>query len=420
MNFPVKFFFPFWVLWTVLFSSIPLYAGDTAVPDSETKSNSEKSFNDLDSLFDQAADISSDQAKTDTASQAISQALTALVTYPVKFSGSLDAQLGTAYFPKEGTHSGYYNFINHLYFSARPVNEVTINADIKTSFDNAFTWRVYQMYFDYTLWDRAVITAGKKVTTWGNTKIFDSEADFLSDSYKSVSALLSIPLGSASFTGAALYSLSNITATDTKDSSSYDTDDSSTIELSGSETSYAGQFSFLMGQTSVNLLCRKYPASSSTKPLFGMELKRTVFGFDIYGHGQVNIHPGTTMKSDNVQSYRFIGGFYRKWDAIPSLGINTEYYYNKDMNSDTVTQKIGATAGLSKLCNNKLALAVTWNHNLSAKTGDVTPGFIITNVFPSANLDTGVKFSYGANAADSSKPWLDVSAGIKLVLSVNY
>jgi len=405
---------------------VKLYADDTTSTDStdstasEEKNAIDKDFDELDSVFSDAADVTAEQTKQHTeASQKVSEVLTALATYPIKFSGHMEAQLGYGYKGDTEKSGAYCNFINHLYFSVRPVNEVTLNADIKTSFSNAFTWRVYQMYFDYTLWDKVFISGGKKVVSWGNTKLYSS--NIISDTYKSVTAVFSIPFGSASLTVLALYPLSSISESSNNNEEQKYVDDSSDSEMTiePKDAAYAAQFSFIMGQTSVNLQARRYSTSSGTTPQFALEAKRTIFGFDVYGHGDVHVDAARTMKYENLHEFTFIGGSYRKWDH-PNLGLNAEYKYDRNFDSSTITQYVGATAGISDLCNNKLALAVVWNHCITSEVGYVTPGFVITNVFPSANLDTGVNIHYNEDKNDSTKPRLYPTVGIKLILKIDY
>jgi hypothetical protein len=220
-----------------------------------------------------------------------------------------------------------------------------------------------------------------------------------------------------------LYNLGNIDTS--KEYSVNDDDDDETAKAAGDSMSYAAAFDFIMGMTSVNLFFRSWPKNwtdtsvNRPDPVFGLELKRTLLGFDVYGQGAVNINPKQTMKAEDVQQYRLIGGFYRLWDN-PRLGINAEYMFYRDVDNDVEEQKIGLTAGLSHLFGNRIALVLAWKHTCMESVGSITPGFAIINVFPNASLQTGIKFSYGANKDDPTKPWLDISAGSKIVLKVNY
>ncbi len=344
---------------------------------------------------------------------------------PLKFSGHLESDVGY-YGTIDSQHSSVkmdnsvlFDLENYLYFMARVDETLAVRGSVRTAFPSSGfpndLLSVHELYFDYLMFDRIYITAGKKETSWGYTRLFGSEdayslysdtnynmltedekaelreqmedqgaiyTNILSDSLDSVSGMIRIPYGTGCLTGVVLYT-------------------GSSSQPSVDDVSMAGSFEITFLHTAVNIFGRTYPRSSTvnnyTQVLLGTEAKKTIFDTDIYVQGIGRF----TENYDDLSRIVFTAGFYRLWDKIdPNFGLNIEFQdsYNKDLGKNSC--RIYLDAAFKRLGRKKdWKIGMKWQHIFQSETDDDQSGlfqigFVKSDIFKHADWKTGVDFRY--------------------------
>lgn len=357
------------------------------------------------------------------------------LTLPLKMSGSLSAELGGAYIRNDyiNSASGYFDLKNYLYFNTRPDKYMAIKGALKTSMpskdeaekDNQNSYfYLYELYFDYLLDNGIAISAGKKKITWGNVRLFCRDEDarsseqkptdddalytnILYDSRYNISGVVSVPFGPAAISLVGMYN-------------------GITEEPSYKDMSFAGNLEIIIFNTSLSIFGRLFPSKEGNSkelhqlPIVGAEIKKSVFGFDIYGQGIARVESEETLRKfydshlynrSSFDKFVFTGGFYRLWNEnFPYFGINAEYqgiyypvdkYYDEDKSKikyekGDMVHRVMVDFGLAKLGSNRnIKIGVQWFHNIFDKNGYIKPGVIVSNIFPHCDWRTGVQYEYG-------------------------
>ncbi len=401
----------------------------------------------IDDLFNSESDLEepvvTPQEGTDS-----STSITFL-SIPLKMSGSLSAEVGAALLWQDDFPSGtaYFDLENYLHFITRPDKYIALKGSLKTSIPDSSEaesdnqnqyFYLYELYFDYIMANRVYITAGKKKTTWGCIRLFcsddnndetrDDDALYtnpLYDSRYNISGIIKVPFGPSSVTLMTMYrGNSSVGSTP-----------------SYRDLSFAANAEFVMFGTYMDFFARSFPSSSSSlaeyyrMPMVGAELKRTIFGFDVYAQEQVSVVSMKRLREfwksdlysrDSISKSILTAGFYRLWDSFyPHIGINAEFqwlYYPNDTYSYTYTdegwvedkddsgeyivaheagdsvQRLILDFGLSKLGPSKnIKFGAQWSHDFTTDTGYLKPVLIISRVFPHCDWRNGFKWEYDRN-----------------------
>ena len=198
---------------------------------------------------------------------------------PVEFSGDLNAELGgyVWFSPWEKTKP-LATFSNILRFIGRPRSDFYVYGSFLTQFPK-MDFGVYELYFDYTLFGKADISAGKRDISWSlsrmlNTNIIDDKCSVITsedaankpkrkttDSKFSLIATVPI-LSYCSIKGVAQYE-SNEMEDEMPD-----------------YVSVAGKFEVNIGKFSVSVLGKRWAkaAEHGYDPCVGMEVISTLLG----------------------------------------------------------------------------------------------------------------------------------------------
>ena len=118
------------------------------------------------------------------------------------------------------------------------------------------------------------------------------------------------------------------------------------------------------------------------------------------------------MTYESWKHINSIAGFYRKWET-PNLGFNIECRYRYDIATNKNNLEIGEEFGWNGFFGNRIAYVLVGYHNVFDGSGYITPGFVLKNVFPNAQLDTGLTINY-------TREKIDFTLGTKLTLSIGY
>lgn len=288
----------------------------------------------------------------------------------ISFTGHFAGDVGlSAIIIEKPDFGGYLSLDNTLYMTVRPAPVVNIYGALNTSLSNKFSLDLSYLYFDYMLFDRVFISAGKKNLSWGYTRLFKN-GNIMEDTNGQLNAEFRFPWSTGTFTFVGAYDYKLLS-----DNPSY------------KDISYAFSLEQTVLHTSVNLFAKINGLS-----LAGLEIKRTIFGFDCYGQAYVNI--ADYKKLNQKAGYGQViatAGFYRLWDGFdPNLGINIEYQYSGN-------HKIALQGGIKRIGKRKnMKAGIDWNHDFTSKDGNVTAAFIIDGVLPYASWKNALSVDYGS------------------------
>jgi len=394
---------PFWIL-LIIFSVLSFsFAQETDSEDSD--------FEDFDSLFEDASDMEEVVLSEEPAATGL-----AAVTQNsgVRLSGHLNAGLGYGLIFNEWKpdQTGYLNFENYFYVRAQPSDAVSFYTDLYTGL---ISWspslNISQIYLTYNMWNKMYISLGKRSLSWTNMKLFYGDTVIGGAGSSTILGTVNIPRGKVNFT---FVGMMNGSLPDKKDEY---IDQVVSTSVSLQSVHYAALMESVLWGTLVSLQAHQYhPAAQEFPTYTTLELKRTMFGFDVYAHGDTNYRIDSNFGKNSFSHFRGIGGFYRKWNSDKTnyeYGLNIESRYVYNVADRTHSVEIGEELGWNKLMNNHLALALSGYHNITGKSGYITPGFVIKNYFPNANLNTGFTFNYSPSGNSCL-------LGTKLTLSLDY
>ena len=402
-----------------------------AQPEGETDIAAEEDLSDLtfdesddDFLFGEAQDIEVEQS--DASEYVANQQALKVGTYdykiPLKFTGHLESNFGyygtknrqTAE-DEEFKNAAYFDLENYIYFLARIDNTLAVRGSAVVSFPPVTdVIELEELYLDYLLFGRIYITAGKKDTSWGYTRLFSGEdsyslytdknysklsevekqeiretieeqgyiyTDILSGSLNAVTGMMRIPIWTGTLTGVILY-------------------DGSSSEPEFDEIDLAGSIEMTLFHTTFNVFGRRDGKESEDEAfpvLLGAEAKRTIFDVDIYAQGigkLVDTH-------DDFSKCIFTGGFYKIWNKHdPNFSINLEVQdsWNKELDKTSVRTYLElALKRLGKKHDWKLGLS--WQHIIKSETNNDKSGLVKFGVeksglFPHAVWNNGIEVRY--------------------------
>ena len=386
------------ILLLISFFSLSLFAQDFEADDSGD-------FDDFDSIFAEAEDLDQavveEEKKPETAAQVVASAFSSMV----HFSGSFSGDVGIAYAhlrdedDDDDNASGFFSLKNTLNMTVTPASSFAVRGSFYTGIDNGFKFDVSSLYFDYLLLDRIYISAGKKSISWGNIRLFNSSyygegthsgglyctgpryADIFSEDGAPLAMDIRYPWSWGTLTFAAT--------------------GNSTDSVKPNSFNYYGSLEFSVLNTNFNLYAKR-PAKN-TDPvrtnLAGLEIKRTIFGFDTYAQGLVRIKD---IKSFNkVEGYDYVvatAGLYRLWESFePNLGFNIEYQHEWNPSSEREHyDRIAFEGGLKRIGKNKnVKVGVLSHYNFTENHGYSGLNLLVSGVLPYADWSNKVAVGYG-------------------------
>lgn len=426
-------------------------AGESVSSDEIAQSSQTESagsdFDDFDSLFENAEDTDEAVITDEERAGTTYNVQVGAIKFPIEVSGTMNTDLGGAFIYEDGVGDAtfYFDFKNYLYFTVRPDTYLALKGVVKTTMpkdsadteseQNSHLLYLYEMYFDYLLLDRIYITAGKKKSVWGNIRLFSDYYDesenisstdsdetsdtidtnvndakftnILYDSREYISGIVKVPFGNHTFTALAMYNdETNVSSTKTE------------------RMSLAGSLEFIVFNTSINFMGRRFRLKNTDDnlnakqlPIVGMEVKRTILNFDVYGQSLLRIQDGKSMgdiftsKFDDLSSLNRIVstvGTYRLWsENAPYVGFNFEFqniYRPEPSASETFsTNRFAFEFGMAKLGPDRnIKPAIQWNHNITDKSGFFKAGIVFSRVLPHCDWRFGAKYEYGKVSKDET------------------
>jgi len=380
--------------------------------------------NSIDELF-------GDDAEGDT-EHAVSTPTTEIVKIdaknkPIEFSGSLKAELGAYIYAYPFSESKpVATFSNTLKFIGRPATDFFVYGSLLTAFPK-MDFGIYELYFNYTMFGRADLCAGKKDISWSlsrmlNTNIIDDKTSVIrnndpekkkekeqrttSDSKFTVS--LNVPFLS-------YFSLQTV--------AQYETDTVTGISI-GEYISCAAKIEGTIKNISVAFLGKRWATADEYQydPCVGMEVVSTVLGKKSNMFAQGLVH----FADYGVSRVKWTTGIYKYFEAPLMLGLALEYQgvwgkrriSSVDLHSqlDATQKETEKTASVSEevsqykgfqhlfaaqigwghwIGGKKWTFGLDWFHDVRGEYGSITPGIQIANIIKYTDLKLAVPIYYG-------------------------
>ena len=383
---------------------------------------------DFDLLFENAEDVEEAVVTEEAAAENKVQSVASAFSSMVHFSGNFKGEVGLLYMHRKNVNeageednddiSGFFSLKNTLNMSIIPSPVFTVHGSLETGIDNGFTIGVSSLYFNYLLLNRLYISAGKKGISWGNVRLFNSTSYYGCETHSG--CLYSTGPAHANIfseDGAPL-------ALDIKYPWSWGT---LTFAVTGNASTnvkpdnfnYYGSLEFSALNTNFNLYV-KHPARNPApgkSNLAGLEIKRTILGFDTYAQGIVRVKD--INKLDSTDGYDYVvatAGLYRLFDSFdPNIGFNLEYQYEYCPSApDKHNNRIAFEGGVKRLGKNKnMKLGVISHYSITEKHGFSALNFIVSGILPYADWSTKVGAGYGSKY---DIPAFLISSSISLAL----
>lgn len=325
---------------------------------------------------------------------------------PVEFSGDLNAELGgyVWFQPWEKTKP-LAVFNNILKFIGRPRSDFYVYGSFLTQFPR-MDFGVYELYFDYTLFGKADISAGKRDISWSlsrmlNTNIIDEKCAVITsedaankpkrkttDSKFTLIATVPI-LSYCSIKGLAQYE-SNAMEDEMPD-----------------YVSVAGKFEMNFGKVSASVLGKRWAKADAQgyDPCFGIELFSTILGQNSNLFIQCLAH--ISPSSHNFTRAKWTTGIYKYFENPIMLGLSFEYQGVWGREQVTNGSSIGQFKGLQHLFaaevgwsrfifDKKWTFGCKWFHDTGNDYGTLFPVIVIEEILPHLDFKTTAPIYYGS------------------------
>ena len=192
---------------------------------------------------------------------------------------------------------------------------------------------------------------------------------------------------------------------------------------------YYGSIEMSIFNTNINLFAKRPEKTSGKnaegvvdadkvkKNLVGLELKRTIFGFDTYMQTIARIK--NLNKLTSSEGYQYIvatAGLYRLWDSFdPNVGFNIEYQH--EYNTETPERhydRLAFEGGVKRLGKkNNIKIGVMSHFNITEKHGYTGLTFIVSGICPYADWTNKCAVGYGSKY---DTPIFMISSAISLTL----
>ena len=392
---------------------------DIEASDELAESDSFDEFDDFDSIFDDAADVENGIVEEkDKNANAVVQVIASAFSSMVRFSGNFSADVGMSYtHVNEGKFAAGFTIKNTLNMTISPLDCFYVRGGLYTGYDNGFALAVTELYFDYFILYRVFLSAGKKGLSWGYTRLFNNGSYYGCGTvsgclYSTGPLYTNICVGDGSplcleirypwATGTITFAATGNFNGDVK------------LE----NFNYYGSLEFSVLNTSINLFAKK-PAGSADSTCFlgGLEVKKTILGFDTYFQGICRVNDIKMFKSSSGYDY-IVGtlGLYRLWDEFdPNIGVNLEYQYEFNPKGDRRhNHRLAFEGGIKRLGNKKnMKIGIISHFNITERHGYTGLSFVASGILPYVDWSTSGAVGYGAKYG---KPVFTMSTGLSLAL----
>jgi len=392
---------------------------------------------DFDLIFEDAEDKTEPLTEEVQAAETPVQVISSAFSNMVHFSGNFSGDVGLVFIKDESSDtedepSGYFSLNNTLNMTVSPSNIFVLHGSLETGISTGFNINVSSLYFDYLLFNRLYITAGKTSISWGNLRLFNN-SDFYSSNFSDKDfgkyqgyLYKTGPLYAASIfvEDNAPYAL-QIRYPWSFGTLTFATTIATTDNLDKENFNYYGSIEFSLFNTNFNIYAKRPEKKSKVEDIqnenivvteanidalrsephekheiYGLEVKRTILGFDTYLQGLVRVRDYSNLTHSIGYDY-IVGtvGVYRLFDSFdPNIGFNIEYQHEfnplrKPRNIDRVAFE-GGVKRIGPQKNMKVGLLS--HYNITDKYGYSGLSFIISGICPYADWTTKAAIGYGS------------------------
>ncbi len=346
---------------------------------------------------------------------------------PVEFSGNLNADLGAyLYAYPYNKSSPIAIFRNTLKFTGRPATDFFVYGSFLTAFPE-MDFGIYELYFNYTMFGRADLSAGKKDISWGLSRVLDT--NIIDDEITKVIADDEEKYRKNRTTDDGKFTLSLnvpiLSYASVQALAQYETNTITGISV-GNYISIAGKVEASIKNVSVAVLGKRWASADDYRydPCAGLEIISTALGKNSNMFAQGLVH---FSDMDNVVSrVRWTGGIYKYFANPIMLGIGIEYQgiwgrsdvyaaklssqlddAQKEMYKTKSGTKISQYKGFQHLfsvqvawsrfiMDKKWTFGLDWFHDTRGEYGSVMPGLIIENIIKYTDFRLAVPIYYGS------------------------
>ena len=382
----------------------------------------EEQADDFDSIFAEAEDFSealTTEEKAETPAQTVASAFSSMVHFTGSFSGDVGAAYAHLRDEDEGDDdvSGFFSLKNTLNMTVSPVSTFAVRGSLYTGIDNGFTLELQKLYFDYLLLDHVYISAGKKSISWGNIRLFNSS--YYGEGTHSGGLYCTGPRYADIFYEDGVPLALDIRYPWSWGTLTFAATGNNTDKVKPDNFNYYGSLEVSVLNTNINLYAKR-PAKN-TEPvrtnLAGLEIKRTILGYDTYAQGIVRVKDLKNLGSPDGYDYVVAtAGLYRLFDSFePNIGFNIEYQHEWNPSSEKEHyDRIAFEGGLKRMGKKKnLKLGLLSHYNITENHGYSGLNFIVSGVLPYADWSNKVAVGYGSKY---EIPTVLVSSSIALSL----
>lgn len=363
----------------------------------------------IDELFGEDAEGDTDKAVTTPTTEIVK---VDAKNKPVEFSGDLSAELGGLawFYPWEDTKP-VATFSNTLKFIGRPRSDFYVYGSFLTQFPQ-MDFGVYELYFDYTLFGTADISAGKRDISWSlsrmlNTNIIDEKCAIITseEALKKEKRKTSDSKFTFAITVPVL-SYASVKTLAQYESNALEDEMPDYVSLAAKVEGYVGKFTIsVLGKRWAKMDPYRYD------PCAGLEVVSTILGKDsnVFAQGLIHFAP----MDKEISRAKFTMGIYKYFESPIMLGLAFEYqaiWGRRQLPKDSLP--IGQYEGLQHL----FAAEVAWSHFFFTKKwtfgckwfhdtrgengagyyGTLTPGIQISEILPHLDFKTTAPVYYGS------------------------
>lgn len=424
------------------------------IPESENDSSDDTSMEGFDDLFESAEDTGA------VVTESIEQKVEQEVKDPKKgviFSGNLNTRIGAKldFYPFDGTPGAIFESL--LTFSSHPKDYFSFKGSLLMAFPEIANSEsnnigVYELFCNYTLFNTVYLTIGKKLTTWGSGKVFDTNIlddnngvtvdpnELLYEKELDVNKPkftigFSIPFWHFNFSALAMYDIfyeyKKIWVTDARNPSADPQQITVSMvagdgKLSLSNLYFAGRLEANIWKFSVALFGRTWAPNDPHRynPVAGIDLNFNLG--DLHAYLQYMAH--VRRANDGLQFPRMKGTASFWWATTDKidLGFCVEYQIIYDWYSysefgepkgkiayEYVQHYIAFEALWHHINDSKFSLGVKTFHNFKDISGQVIPAVTMDNLIPDTSIEIGFPVKY-------TRSGVTFGTAFQIKLNINY
>ena len=359
---------------------------------------------DFDALFEDVQDVEAIVEESPVAKESTEKTKTDTLS----FSGTFSADMAVfAQYPKNPAYfGGGLQFKNELSFLAKASAALTLQGSLLTNekiiTNTVDAIELSSLYFDYLMFNRLLLTAGKKSYSWGNTLYFESNVlEELEKFSEHLSVQLVLPLSPFTLSFLGMY---NERVGESMDPYLLD---------------FAGSIDTSLWQTNMKVFSRYWSNTSTDsvkKIVFGFEWKRDILGLDFYQQALYysDLRDIVDFKPEKTQ---LISGLSQFWEGQYKTALLIEHKWLWNNLEEVNVHTIAFNAGISRLLQGRLKLGLQVEHNFAKHSGNINLLAVLPGSrygFPHADLQFGIPLDYDRDAN------IDLKLGLNLALSFSY